>query len=144
MRHARAVQQFQHRRRAAVLPGGTSNIDIIGAGVFEGEADKFATALNLRPVIQLVAHACASKSAYRHVVLLLVSIAPQRREGKRRDTSIKKARREAGLMSCMLRTSGLLDRREHPAAATLAPEGPYFGDFLRLGRAFHHLAGGAV
>ncbi len=50
----RAVfHQAHHRRHAA---RGARHIDVVGARVFEGEANEFTAALDRRPVIKFVAH----------------------------------------------------------------------------------------
>ncbi len=55
MRDALAVEQRQHRRHA-VLARPARDVDIVRAGFFEREAHEFAAALDVGPVIELIAH----------------------------------------------------------------------------------------
>src|SRR5689334_17211116 len=45
-----------HEGDVALTPSSTRDIDIVGAGLLEGEADEFAASLDGRPVIQLIPH----------------------------------------------------------------------------------------
>src|SRR4029077_12432742 len=54
-RAASVLEQFHHRRHAA-LARMARDIDIIGSGLFEREADELPAALYARPVVKFVAH----------------------------------------------------------------------------------------
>src|SRR6202050_302456 len=54
---AALVLEYLHHRRHAAPARPARDIDVIGAGLFEREADEFAAALDAGPVIKLVAHA---------------------------------------------------------------------------------------
>ena len=48
------VEEVQHRRRAALRP---RDVDVVGAGLLEREADELAAALDHRPVVEVDAQA---------------------------------------------------------------------------------------
>ena len=48
-----APEEPHHRRHAAL---GSRDVDIVGAGFLEQEADELAAALDRRPVVELDAH----------------------------------------------------------------------------------------
>jgi hypothetical protein len=50
----RAFQKAHHRGHALLWQ--TGDVHVVGAGFFERQPDEFASALNLGPVIELVAH----------------------------------------------------------------------------------------
>ncbi len=57
MLDALAAEQAHHRTLAAGLP---RDIDIFGAGLLQGQANKFAASLDPGPIIELIPHAARS------------------------------------------------------------------------------------
>src|SRR5947207_15888158 len=60
-----AVEQAQH---VACAPRFTGDIDILGSGLLQRQADEFAAPLDPGPVIELVPHGAAPRSARAPVV----------------------------------------------------------------------------
>src|ERR1700689_3856429 len=55
MRDAPALQKRQHRGNAVPIALRTArDIDIIRSGVFQRETHKFASALNVRPIVEFI------------------------------------------------------------------------------------------
>jgi hypothetical protein len=58
------VLSFEKSQESGFAPRFTRNVDIIGAGLFEGESYELAASLNARPIIELIGHgyACGAPS----------------------------------------------------------------------------------
>jgi len=51
-----AVARFHHPHHRGHTALAARDVDIVGAGILQREADIFAAALNARPVIEFIAH----------------------------------------------------------------------------------------